>query len=39
MNGMALFAFVVMPVVIVAIGWTAVLLHERQAKRRDMLGK
>ena len=33
MTGMQLFAFVVLPVLIVAIGWGGLLLHERDIRR------
>jgi hypothetical protein len=33
MNGYAILAFVVAPALAVALGWSAVLLHERGAKR------
>lgn len=33
MNGYAILAFVVAPALAVALGWGAVLLHERGARR------
>lgn len=33
MSGMQLFAFVILPVLIVAIAWGGVLLHERSLRR------
>jgi uncharacterized membrane protein len=33
MNGLWVFAFVVLPVLVVAMGWTAVRLHERALDR------
>ncbi|MBP1853529.1 hypothetical protein [Rhizobium halophytocola] len=32
MNGMEIFYYIVLPVTVVGIGWTAVKLHERQLR-------
>ena len=32
MNGIQLFAFVILPILIVAIGWGGLLLHERSLR-------
>ncbi|MER2269274.1 hypothetical protein [Methylobacterium oxalidis] len=34
MNEYFIFAFIVMPIVIVCLGWGAALLHERDGRRR-----
>jgi hypothetical protein len=33
MNGIQLFAFVILPILVVAIAWIGVLLHERDILR------
>lgn len=35
MNGLAVFAFVIMPMIVVAMGYVAVLLHEAASRRLD----
>lgn len=35
MNGLAIFAFVIMPIVVVTMAYIAVLLHEAAARRLD----
>jgi hypothetical protein len=35
MSGLWLFAYVVLPVVVVAMGWAAVVLHERSIAKED----
>ena len=35
MNGLAIFAFVIMPMIVVAMGYIALLLHEAAARRLD----
>lgn len=39
MNETAIVAFVVMPIVVVLLGFTAVALHEREARRLDRESK
>ena len=39
MNETAIVAFVIMPIVVVLLGLTAALLHEREARRLDRVSK